>query len=1051
MNMDNDSSITNELLRQYGGISQNDLGNLTDSYQHHDNEIDIIHQSPYYATDDIPSFLDISNDRFNILSLNTGSLLAKLDELKILLYRAEQNGKIFHAITIQESWLDNSTSMNIDIEGYDSILQGKYCGNKGGLVTYIKSDFTAKKLDICPKSDSWEALFVDIRHEETNFNLILGNIYKPPRDNNNNDNIDKFMKELNPVLDTLDSKQVDVALAGDYNINLLQINERLKFSEFFDNMLSRSFYPKITFPTRMSTHSGTLIDNIFCKLSDKSLNSDAGIIFSNLSDHFPQFVSIKMKINTQKCATKFVNQKLSNNALNKLKDALCALNIHEDLEQNIQSDPNANYASLVKKVTEVKSKFIPNRLVKFNKHRHKKNKWITNGILRSIKYRDNLHMKLRRLDRDTYEYATLKTNIKVYNSILKKSIKEAKILYYSETFEKYKSDMKNTWKHISHLLNKSNKRNSVVKQIVKNGCTINDPVAMANCFNTFFANIGHTLASKIDTNNKKPYGSYLDKAINTSFDFDLITQEDTSKLINSMKNKDSTGHDGISVKLLKFLSPALIPSLTLIINQSLLTGIFPDQLKIAKVIPLYKKENPEIVDNYRPVSLLNAFSKVFERAAYNQLYNYFKTNNLFYKNQYGFRDLHSTELASLELIDRVLNDLDAKNNPITVFMDLSKAFDTLDHNILIHKLKYYGVNGTALAWFSSYLTNRNQYVELNSVKSSLLPIKTGVPQGSILGPLLFLIYMNDIPQASSYFDFILFADDTSLKSFINTRISNITKNHISYSINLELAKVNDWLAVNKLSLNVKKTKFMVFHTTQKNILPYVPELEIGGVSIDRVSNFNFLGLTINENLSWKPHVDLIANKLSKYVGILNRLKRYLPQNILKTLYFSLIQSSLNYSLLAWGFNCGRLKTLQKKVIRIITNSKYNAHTEPIMKDLGILKLEDLFKLNMCKWYYRFIHKELPEYFLSYTIRHQFEIHNYNTRHNSYVLPPAIRIKAARYCLRNHISVVINAIPSNVITKIETHSYKGFSTYAKNTILSTYSKECSIEHCYICNS
>ena len=184
---------------------------------------------------------------------------------------------------------------------------------------------------------------------------------------------------------------------------------------------------------------------------------------------------------------------------------------------------------------------------------------------------------------------------------------------------------------------------------------------------------------------------------------------------------------------------------------------------------------------------------------------------------------------------------------------------------------------------------------------------------------------------------------------------------------------------------------MVFHTARKNITPYIPDLEIGGIKIDKVSNFNFLGLTINENLSWKPHVDVIANKLSKYVGVLNRLKRYLPNQILRTLYFSLIQSSLNFSLLAWGFNCGRLKILQKKVIRIISICKYNAHTEPLMKKLGILKLEDLFKLNMCKWYYRYIHRELPAYFLNYTILLQSEIHNHNTRFNMHIARPVTLI------------------------------------------------------------
>ena len=474
-------------------------------------------------------------------------------------------------------------------------------------------------------------------------------------------------------------------------------------------------------------------------------------------------------------------------------------------------------------------------------------------------------------------------------------------------------------------------------------------------------------------------------------------------------------------------------------------------MKIAKVIPLFKKENPELVDNYRPVSLLCAISKVFEKTAYNQLYNYFKINNLFYNSQYGFRDEHSTELASIELIDRIFTDIDKKKNPITVYMDLSKAFDTLDHKILLHKLKYYGINGAALSWFDSYLSNRLQYVEIDSSKSSYLSLSTGVPQGSILGPLLFLIYMNDITESSSYFKFILYADDSTLKSVINTNDKNVTTTETSLIINKELERVNNWLAVNKLSLNVKKTKFMVFHTIQKVISPFVPDLKIGNVTLDRVKNFNFLGLTLNENMSWKPHTDIVANKISKYIGVMNRLKRYLPSHILKTIYNSLIQSNLNYSLLAWGFNCGRLKQLQKKAIRIIANAKYNSHTEPIMKKLEILKLEDLFKLNMLKWYFRFENKQLPNYFLSYKVKKQSLIHEYPTRINSQVFPPHTRIKTTEYCLRNRISVVLNTTPELVIEKVHTHSYHGFSHYAKRDMISKYSEVCNIENCYVCKS
>ena len=608
-------------------------------------------------------------------------------------------------------------------------------------------------------------------------------------------------------------------------------------------------------------------------------------------------------------------------------EELSSTDIYCRLKHNLDNNPNENYEIMSNIIQNAKAKHVPSRFVKYNKHRHKGNKWITYGIINSIKARDKMHLKLTCTSATSNAYPILKHNLGVFNSILKKAIREAKISYYNMMFEKYKYDIKNTWKTISEVLSKAKREKNTIEEIIVNGNSVKSKQNIANEFNIFFTNIGPNLANNIDTNNKRTYTSYLTNASTSNFYFSPISQDDVSKTIASLRSKSSFGHYGMSKKFLKTLVPVLLRPLTLIINQSLTTGIFPDQLKIAKVLPIHKKMKLQqwtTIDQYHYYQLYLKFLK--RQLTFNYLI-VFTQNKLFYHSQYGFREDHSTELAALELVDRIHLDLDKRKYPITIYMDLSKAFDTLDHNILLNKLKYYGVKNTELSWFQSYLTERSQYVEINGIPSNVLTISTGVPQGSILGALIFLIYMNDIPEVSIFFKYILYADDTSLLNSLSISLNSYDPD--IHTINLELSKIYDWLAVNKLSLNLRKTKYILFHHHNKK-LPNNISLQINSTEIERVTNFIFLGVTINEHLSWKPHIDKICSKISKYIGILNKLKHYLPQNILSILYCSVVQSHLSYAILTWGFDCGREVNLQKKSIRIIACSRYNAHTEPII-------------------------------------------------------------------------------------------------------------------------
>ena len=607
--------------------------------------------------------------------------------------------------------------------------------------------------------------------------------------------------------------------------------------------------------------------------------------------------------------------------------------------------------------------------------------------------------------------------------------------------------MKGTWKQIKDILNKSKNKNtfpSFFRDEQNN--IITDKYEIANKFNLFFSSVGSKLAKSIKSITNKSFKDYLIKSNIHHFNFHNITEQTIDKIIADLAPKTSSGFDGLSTKLLKNIKTVLLKPITLIVNQMINTGIFPDKLKIAKINPIYKKDDETLFTNYRPISLLPSISKIFERVLFQQVYEYFQQKKLFYSSQYGFFTEHSAEYATIELVDKIITQMDKMDTPIGIFNDLTKAFDTIDHSILIQKLRYYGFNEMSLNLMQSYLTGRVQYVQMNDVKSNYCSVTTGIPQGSILGPLLFIIYMNDIAEASDLFDFILYADDTSLTTTIKVIMKK--DKDLQMSVNTELNKIKVWLDLNKLSLNIKKTKYMVFHTINKRIPKF--DIQIEGVNIEKVSEFNFLGITIDDQLKWNKHIDKISNKISRNIGILNSLKHFLPLSTKLTIYNSLVLSHINYGLLLWGYSCKRVITLQKKAIRTITLSKYNAHTEPVLKHLKLLKVDDLLKLQTLKLYYKYRQKQLPVYLSNLPFNFNYETHRYNTRIRNHIHLGKPAHAFAAKTVRHNLPIVVNDTIPEILEKINTHSLKGFADYIKYRYLITYNEECQIENCYICN-
>ena len=597
------------------------------------------------------------------------------------------------------------------------------------------------------------------------------------------------------------------------------------------------------------------------------------------------------------------------------------------------------------------------------------------------------------------------------------------------TFNTFKNDIRKTWSLINETLNRKAKSQTIQEYIINNR-KISNMEEIADTFNEYFINIGRLLSEKIQPSGQ--YDDYLNNHTISRFHFTPVDENTISRFISNLKNKSSFGHDNISNILLKKSKEVLIQPLTLLINQTLSTGIFPNELKISRVKPLYKNGEVSQICNYRPISLLPSLSKIFEYVIFHQLFSYMENNKLLSCEQFGFRSGHSTELAALRLIDHLIKQMDQHFVPINIYIDLSKAFDTLDHNILLSKLSYYGVAGPANALFRSYLSDRRQYVDFNGILSNTQVIYTGVPQGSILGPLLFLIYINDLPSVSNIFNMLMYADDTTL--YCN--IGNETTEH---DINIELSKVYRWLSSNKLSINVKKSKFMVFHTNQRQVT--YPKLIINNREIERVTQFNFLGLILSSNLKWHHHINHISLKISRVIGIMYRIKDIYPESILLMIYNALIFPHFNYCLLAWGSKViegHKIHLFQKKALRIITNNEYLAHTEPICKNLRLVKVIDMYRLSLWKFYYKLMNNTLPYYFEIMKPELPRISDRYEIRKPTFHLPK-INHEFAEQLLKYRLIVLLNNENRSIsiTAKVHTHSFEGFKLYIKNEVIDSY--------------
>lgn len=884
-------------------------------------------------------------------------------------------------LCLTETWTKDYQVIGMNIENYElATYFHRTFFEHGGTAIFVKDDTEyriRKDLNQLSFEMNCELCAIEMRASK----IVIICIYRPNKD------LYLFFDILTKILHKLTREGKKIVLAGDFNLNLLQIDSKIrKLIDILDNFNCKHIIDK---PTRTQGASSSCIDNFITNFD----TCKGKVLNTKLSDHNVILLDIKTNELCKTNTTPSYIRKMSLNNCNYFH--FLVSKDHKKITDEIGCavDANEKMSILMRTIVHFYNIAFPKRRT-IRKETCKK--IYTKGIDVS---RNNL-IKLEMLQNVQPTQERL-VKIRKYKKTLRKVLKGAKKLHYAHRIKVSNNKIKEAWNIINEQIKKKVNCKSNIKYMNDGIEKIDDPKKIGDLFNKFFLNVAHNLTknSIIDKDKCKTYLSKTTKP-SVSIKFNMISKDDLFNLIKNMKCKTSMDIYDMNTKTLKELvlhNYMLFDLIYEVINSCFDEGIFPDSLKSGRIIPIYKKGEHTELSNYRPICVLPTLSKILETILKHQIIAYFEENNLFTPQQFGFRKNRSTEMAIREVVQYLLQSLDESQKCASIYCDLSKAFDCLRHDILILKLTYYGFKAKELDMMISYLRNRTQTVSVKGQTSFTGNIDIGVPQGSVLGPLLFLIYVNDIVNAiPDWATISLFADDTHVG--IRDKNNDIMNNKIS----LAMSTLHDWFKVNGIILNADKSLVMKYQVKKEkdHLIP--------------VQENVFLGYTIDYTLTHSPHIDKLCKKIASANYALLKLKPLIDLKTLLSVYYAYVHSVLSYAITTWGNGADikRVLICQKRSIRIINGIRRRESAKKYFVKNQIMTVISLYIYKCILEVYNNIDK--------YTKKS--DIHKYNTRNKDKLYLPKVRLTKVKKQGEYNKLNIFNKLPTS-LTKLPMPDFK----------------------------